>query len=681
MRVLSVGSLPPAWGGATYGGVATLHATLLEGFLEPDCPLEIVGVLPPSPLDRELPVPAFARPAGESGAAFYKGVLRELEPDVVIMHHFAHTIGVAHARLASAPPAIGIAHSWHNITYRSGEERRRARAVTEEALGGLRALVGMSRHCLLEGERLGLRYPAAVETIYHPLQPLYSREEVGPDVERERRGIAYLGSLIPRKNPAALVEAATRLPGLEVSLAGYGELDGSLRSSIASLSLADRVGIRHYDDRQARDLLLRSEAMCLPSRSETFGLAYIEALACGTPVIGFAPTLREIRDEVGIDIGEPLEGSGPEHVAAAIERVRAASWDRAELRRRTLEAFAVPRAIERYAELIGRVASRSQLGGARVGPAPGRAAEPQAPSRAICVLGMSRTGTSLAARLLSVAGVYLGPQEELLGGELRHLAGEGDAVIARARAANPEGFWEHYRLMRLNERILRRLGGNWRDPPPLPAGWESSEELAEEREEARSMLAESFDGHALWGWKDPRNSLTLPFWQRLVPDMRFVICLRNPVDVALSLQSRDGMALEEGVQLWLTYVAAALVNTSGRPRLLVPYESHFEDPGGTAARLARFAGRGEALDDPGVARRLADAIDGRLWRNRTAAGDVTAAEFVSPAAASMYLIVELLAAARGVEGEDRTAGELDGAVDRYARSLQGRLALAGAGVS
>jgi glycosyltransferase involved in cell wall biosynthesis len=625
--------------------VATLHATLLEGFQSPRCPVDAIGVVPPASLSRELPLPVFARPPDESTASFYERLLAQLEPDVVLMHHFAHTIGLTHARMGDAPPAIGVAHSWHNVTFCDGEERERAWETTQEALAGLRAIVGMSRHCLREGRELGLRYPAIVETIYHPLQPLYSTAAPGLDVDGgERQGVACLGSLIPRKRPEVLVEAAARVPGLGVVFAGHGECEDRLRALISARSLDARVEIQHLDDTRVRELLYRSEAMCLPSCSETFGLAYAEALACGTPVIGFGPTLREIRDEVGVEIGETVDTGGPDEVVAAIERVLDADWDRAELRRRTLAAFDLPAATERYADLIARVVDAPDLGGAGIGPAVTSTSSesPEPPSGPICVLGMSRTGSSLTARVLNLMGVYLGPEEELLAGELRQLAGEGEAVLARANEANPNGFWEHYRIMRLNERILRVHGGSWRDPPSLPPGWERSAELESEREEARALLAESFGGRRLWGWKDPRNSLTLPFWQHLQPDMRYVICLRNPLDVAISLQRRDGMPLEQGFDLWLTYLASALVNTSGRPRILVPYESYFEAPGELATRLAGFLGHGGTSDEAELRRRLAEAVDEQLWRNRTPLEALAADGRVPDDALSLHLLTQEL---------------------------------------
>lgn len=357
VRLLTVGSLPPEMGGPARGGVATFHATLLEGLLDRADEVEVVGVLPPGPLGSEPPVPSFPRPSDTPLPEFYARLLVQLKPDVVLMNHVAHTIGVTHARLRDAPPAIGVIHSWHNITFAAAGEEQRAREVTETALSGLAALVAPSYHCLREGQALGLPYPPVAEVIHYPLQPLYLADDIDVDA-RPRRGVTFLGSLIPRKNPEALVEAAALLPGMEVRIVGDGELAHPLEDLIARRSLDDRVTVTSLpDDRhleRVRDLLLRSEAMCLPSRSESFGLVFTEALACGTPVVGFGPTLREIRDKVGIDTGVALDGDTPEGIAAGIAGVLERDWDRVELRRRTVDAFGLRQATARYLDLLRR---------------------------------------------------------------------------------------------------------------------------------------------------------------------------------------------------------------------------------------------------------------------------------------------------------------------------------------
>lgn len=359
MRLLTVGSLPPEWGGPVRGGVATFHASLLAGLLDrPD--VEVVGVLPPTPLDREVPVPVFSRPEETSRASFYEDLLGRLQPDAVLMNHIANTVGVTHARLRPTVPAIGVVHSWHNVTFRLGEERERAISLTEEALTGMTALVVPSRHGIAEGRRLGFRYPALVEPIHNPLQPLYMDSDIDVSAT-ERRDVVYLGGLIPRKDPGVLVEAAALLPDVDVAFVGEGELEADLRSRIDRLRLGDRVQLVDLPSGEGylnylRAKLLHAHLLCLPSRSESFGLVFIEALSCGTPVVGFGPAIREIRDAMGIEIGEPLEAGSPEEVAGAIDRVLATHWDRDRLRRATLETFGLPRVTARYVSLLHRVA-------------------------------------------------------------------------------------------------------------------------------------------------------------------------------------------------------------------------------------------------------------------------------------------------------------------------------------
>src|SRR5437870_8336735 len=137
----------------------------------------------------------------------------------------------------------------------------------------------------------------------------------------------------------------------------------------------------------------------------------------------------------------------------------------------------------------------------------------------ICVLGMHRSGTSLITRVLSLLGMYLGPSEHLM----------------KPNQFNPKGFWEHQSIVDLDDEILKRLEGSWCDPPSFSAGWEGSSQFADLRQQARALIQNDFDAAMCWGWKDPRTCLTLPFWKQLLPPLRYVICLRNPVDVARSL--------------------------------------------------------------------------------------------------------------------------------------------------
>jgi hypothetical protein len=242
----------------------------------------------------------------------------------------------------------------------------------------------------------------------------------------------------------------------------------------------------------------------------------------------------------------------------------------------------------------------------------------------VCVLGMHRSGTSLVARVLNVLGLDLGPEEHLM----------------QPALANPAGYWESLPITDINDEILSRLGGSWSQPPALAAGWERRPELAELRQQARELIEADFSGSALWGFKDPRSCLTLPFWQRILGPMRYVICLRNPLDVAASLGARkvEPLPFEQGVELWLTYVHAALAATAGHRRQLVFYEDLMADHEPVVGRLARFIGRRRSdATEPQARAEIRVAVSEGLWHHRAAVSSVVDATGLAFHVKAFYL--------------------------------------------
>ena len=97
-----------------------------------------------------------------------------------------------------------------------------------------------------------------------------------------------------------------------------------------------------------------------------------------------------------------------------------------------------------------------------------------------------------------------------------------------ANINNTDGFWENLRFVRLNERLLAASGGTWFAPP---ATLRPPPEIATE---AKSILTQ-FEGQEPWGWKDPRNAITLSFWKTLLPSMKVLVSVRHPAETASSL--------------------------------------------------------------------------------------------------------------------------------------------------
>ncbi|MBL28837.1 MAG: hypothetical protein CMM50_14945 [Rhodospirillaceae bacterium] len=251
--------------------------------------------------------------------------------------------------------------------------------------------------------------------------------------------------------------------------------------------------------------------------------------------------------------------------------------------------------------------------------------EVAAKSTAICVLGMHRSGTSLLAQMLGRCGVYLG-EEERLG-----RPGGSD---------NPGGYWEHAAFRKLNDRILERLGGTWKSLPEFGENWAATHPgLGDLRQEARTVL-DRFRGREVWGWKDPRNALTLPFWQELVPGLRGVVLFRNPVQVAMSMQARRlqgnlkfSVPFHTALNLWLAYYQNALKSIEGRSGYaIVHYDALLHDPETELQRILELVGvpyGGEKVEE---ASRLAS---GDQNRNSVSDGLLKVAE-IPPQIREMY---------------------------------------------
>ena len=98
--------------------------------------------------------------------------------------------------------------------------------------------------------------------------------------------IVSLGALIPRKGHDVVVAAMPSLPGATLLIAGEGPERDALEAQVASLGLGERVrllGSVPHGDLPA--LLGAADVMALASASEGLANAWVEALACGTPIV------------------------------------------------------------------------------------------------------------------------------------------------------------------------------------------------------------------------------------------------------------------------------------------------------------------------------------------------------------------------------------------------------------
>lgn len=146
------------------------------------------------------------------------------------------------------------------------------------------------------------------------------------------------------------------------------------------------------------------------------------------------------------------------------------------------------------------------------------------------ITGMHRSGTSLTASILQSAGVHIG----------RNLLG--------ADQVNIKGHFENLDFYHLHMNILDSQGVS-------SAGWTLQDHL-EIQEEFVDQAKEIIEQNALssiWGWKEPRTTLFLEFWAKLLPEAKFLLIYRSPWEVVDSLYRRGDEVFQNQPELAVKY--------------------------------------------------------------------------------------------------------------------------------
>jgi glycosyltransferase involved in cell wall biosynthesis len=162
----------------------------------------------------------------------------------------------------------------------------------------------------------------------------------------------FVGTLQPRKDPLAALEALALVPGdLRLVLVGPDKGSGTeARQAASRLGLNARVEFAgHVEKRRLAELYRSAACLVFPSRYEGFGLPVVEAMASGTPVVAAAGgSVPEVAGDAAVLVepGDPVALAGgieraladrERLVRAGLERATQFSW--AETARRTLDVY------------------------------------------------------------------------------------------------------------------------------------------------------------------------------------------------------------------------------------------------------------------------------------------------------------------------------------------------------
>lgn len=194
----------------------------------------------------------------------------------------------------------------------------------------------------------------------------------------------------------------------------------------------------------------------------------------------------------------------------------------------------------------------------------------------VCIVGMPCSGASMVTRLLRECGLYLGPSEALTFPNDTAYLGE---------------HWGNTAFLTINDEILAKLGGDWKNPVGIEPGWSHNNTLNLLRFRAKGLALE-FRNQKFWGWQDPRNSLTLEFWQGVLLDTKVIVCVRNPVEVArtLAVNDRWQQPYEQALDLWCTYYEVILQTVVPDQYIVTHFDTYFYDPKTELRRILDFLG-------------------------------------------------------------------------------------------
>jgi glycosyltransferase involved in cell wall biosynthesis len=148
-------------------------------------------------------------------------------------------------------------------------------------------------------------------------------------------------------------------------------------------------------------------------------------------------------------------------------------------------------------------------------------------SQPIVLTGMHRSFTSLTSNILTELGIYMG--ESIL---------EPDEF-------NPEGYFENVDFLHFDRTLCNFCMDNENSFPDW--GWSPDAKMDADRvkefeEYAKNLI---YDRRRLrvWGWKDPRTSLLLNFWDPIIPHAKYIFVYRHPAEVFASVSNLKGIEL------------------------------------------------------------------------------------------------------------------------------------------
>lgn len=212
---------------------------------------------------------------------------------------------------------------WGDYGFARDQMLDAARAATG-MLAVSRDLAGQMAAMGMDADKITVHYTGLDRDRFRPFGHTQLRgqlsRELGFAMPDNAPLLACVGALIERKGQGIAIEALRDIPGARLVLIGKGEDEARLRALVASEGVAERVHFAGSIDHDLMPLILSAaDVMVLPTVSEGLANAWVEALACGTPVV--TSDVGGARELIANRTAGRLVARNAEAVAAGINAV------------------------------------------------------------------------------------------------------------------------------------------------------------------------------------------------------------------------------------------------------------------------------------------------------------------------------------------------------------------------
>jgi len=285
-----------------------------------------------------------------------KYFIKKIKPDIIHIHHIQSEFSFAYEIIKKMKiPYVATTHSYHSITFSEGKKRERNLYLVKKNMEDCENLIYVSSHLKLEARELFNKFPKNEVILFNPidinkfklLDKYTCKETLNLKYDKI---ILYVGSIIKRKGYDILLKSIERLgqKDIQVVFIGSGEKEELIQLA-KELDIINQVTVIDY---VSQEELIKyynaSDVVAIPSSSESFGLIYIEAMACGVPVIGTKGVPEEVIPSE--DLGYRVEKNNYIELADAIKTALEKKWDKNKIRS-FAEGFSWEANVGKYEEI------------------------------------------------------------------------------------------------------------------------------------------------------------------------------------------------------------------------------------------------------------------------------------------------------------------------------------------